>query len=194
MKASMSFVLGQHDETGRKERAIYYLSKKFTDYETRYTVLEKTCCALTWASKRLRHYMLNYTTMLIARMDPLKYLFEKPALTGRTARWQMLLSEFDIVKSERKWSWSSPFLHAILKLAKKAHIPIAVKLRFFCTNNIAEYSACITGASLKRPRLRIKKIDVYRDSSLIIFQTTGDWKTKDQKLIPYHHSIWKISA
>lgn len=89
MEASMSCVLGQHDETGRKERAIYYLSKKFTDYETRYTVLEKTCCALTWASQRLRHYMLNYTTMLIARMDPLKYLFEKPALTGRTARWQM---------------------------------------------------------------------------------------------------------
>lgn len=25
-------VLGQHDETGRKERAIYYLSKKFTSY------------------------------------------------------------------------------------------------------------------------------------------------------------------
>lgn len=102
MEASMSCVLGQHDETGRKERAIYYLSKKFTDYETRYTVLEKTCCALTWASQRLRHYMLNYTTMLIARMDPLKYLFEKPALTGRTARWQMLLSEFDIVYVTQK--------------------------------------------------------------------------------------------
>ena len=102
MKASMSCVLGQHDETGRKERAIYYLSKKFTDYETRYTVLGKTCCALTWASQRLRHYMLNYTTMLIARMDPLKYLFEKPALTGRTERWQMLLSEFDIVYVTQK--------------------------------------------------------------------------------------------
>ena len=46
--------------------------------------------------------MLNYTTMLIARMDPLKYLFEKPALTGRTARWQMLLSEFDIVYVPQK--------------------------------------------------------------------------------------------
>nr|XP_011468580.1 PREDICTED: uncharacterized protein LOC101306660 [Fragaria vesca subsp. vesca] len=34
MEASMSCVFGQHDETGRKERAIYYLSKKFTDYET----------------------------------------------------------------------------------------------------------------------------------------------------------------
>lgn len=60
MEASRGCVLGQHDETGRKERAIYYLSKKFTDDETRYTVLEKTCCALTWASQRLRHYMLNY--------------------------------------------------------------------------------------------------------------------------------------
>ena len=30
-------------------------------------------------------------------MDPVKYIFEKPALTGRIARWQVLLSEFDIV-------------------------------------------------------------------------------------------------
>jgi len=29
-------------------------------------------------------------------MDPIKYIFEKPALTGRIARWQMLLSEYDI--------------------------------------------------------------------------------------------------
>ena len=28
---SMGCVLGQHDESGRKEHAIYYLSKKFTD-------------------------------------------------------------------------------------------------------------------------------------------------------------------
>ncbi|XP_070017068.1 uncharacterized protein [Nicotiana sylvestris] len=41
-------VLGQHDETGRKEQAIYYLSKTFTLYEARYSLLERTCCALTW--------------------------------------------------------------------------------------------------------------------------------------------------
>ncbi|XP_070023141.1 uncharacterized protein [Nicotiana sylvestris] len=29
-------VLGQHDETGKKEQAIYYLSKKFTPYEARW--------------------------------------------------------------------------------------------------------------------------------------------------------------
>lgn len=41
--------------------------------------------------------------------------------------------------------------------------------------------------------LRIKKIDVYGDSSLIIFQTTGDWKTKKKKLIPYHQYLEDIS-
>ena len=43
---SMGCVLGQHDKTGHKEQAIYYLSKKFTNYESRYSPLEKMCCAL----------------------------------------------------------------------------------------------------------------------------------------------------
>jgi len=41
--------------------------------------------------------MLNYTTWLVSKMDPVKYIFEKPALTRRIARWQVLLSKFDIV-------------------------------------------------------------------------------------------------
>jgi hypothetical protein len=96
LEESMGCVLGQQDETGRKEYAIYYLSKKFTDCESRYSMLEKTCCALAWAAKRLRQYMMNHTTWLISKMDPIKYIFEKPALTRRIARWQMLLSEYDI--------------------------------------------------------------------------------------------------
>ena len=35
-------------------------------------------------------------------MDPIKYIFEKPALLGKISRWQMLLSEFDIVFVTRK--------------------------------------------------------------------------------------------
>ena len=30
-------------------------------------------------------------------MDPIKFTFEKLALTGKISRWQMLISEFDIV-------------------------------------------------------------------------------------------------
>jgi ribonuclease HI len=101
-EASMGCMLGQQDETGKKEQAIYYLSKKFTEPETRYLLVEKTCCALAWASKKLRQYMLYYTTWLVSRMDPIKYIFEKPALTGKIARWQVLLSEFDILFVPRK--------------------------------------------------------------------------------------------
>jgi len=99
---SMGCVLGQHDKTGKREHAIYYLSKKFTECEQRYSFLERTCCALAWAAHRLRQYMLSHSTWLISKTDPIKYIFEKPALTGRIARWQMLLSEYDIVYVTQK--------------------------------------------------------------------------------------------
>ena len=98
----MGCVLGKHDESGRKEHAIYYLSKKFTDCETRYSLLKKTCCALAWAARWLRQYMLTHTTLLISKMDPIKYIFEKLALFERITRWQMILTEYDIQYTTQK--------------------------------------------------------------------------------------------
>jgi len=46
--------------------------------------------------------MLSYTTCLVSKMDIVKYIFEKPVLTGRIARWQVLFSEFDIVYVTQK--------------------------------------------------------------------------------------------
>ncbi|KAA3473065.1 RNA-directed DNA polymerase (Reverse transcriptase), Ribonuclease H-like protein [Gossypium australe] len=109
----MGCVLGQHDESGRKEKLIYYLSKKFTDCEMRYWSIEKLCCALIWTTRRLRQYMLYHTTWLISKLDPLKYMMESNALNGRMARWQTLLSEFDIVYVNQKaikWSAVAEFL------------------------------------------------------------------------------------
>ena len=93
----MGCMLGQLNEPGQKEKAIYYLSKKFTNYKINYIAIEKTCCALAWASCKLRQYMLYFTTRLISHMDPIKYIFKKPALIGKISHWQMLLSEFNIV-------------------------------------------------------------------------------------------------
>ena len=84
---SMGCMLGQHDESGKREWAVYYLSKKFTACEMNYSLLGRTCCALVGAAHRLRQYMLNYTTWLVSKMDPIKYIFGKPALTRRIARW-----------------------------------------------------------------------------------------------------------
>jgi len=36
---SMGCMLGQHDESGKREQAIYYLSKKFTACEMNYSLL-----------------------------------------------------------------------------------------------------------------------------------------------------------
>ncbi|KAA3465493.1 RNA-directed DNA polymerase (Reverse transcriptase), Ribonuclease H-like protein [Gossypium australe] len=92
----------QKEVRGKKEQAIYYLSKKFIECETRYSPIEKLCCALVWTTQRLRQYMLYHTTWLISKLDPLKYMMESTALNGRMARWQILLSEFDIVYVNQK--------------------------------------------------------------------------------------------
>ena len=65
-------------------------------YKEKYLPLEKTCVALVWATRKLRHYMLAYKVLLIARMDPLKYLMEKLVQDGKIAKWVLFLSEFDI--------------------------------------------------------------------------------------------------
>ena len=122
---SMGCVLGQHDEIGSKKQAIYYLSKKFTDYESKYSSLEKMCCVLAWAAQRLRQYMLYHTTWLIARLDPIKYIFEKPSLSERITRWQVLLSEFDILYVSQKAIKGSAIVDFLAKRANEEYDPMS---------------------------------------------------------------------
>ncbi|KAE8676162.1 Tubulin alpha-1 chain [Hibiscus syriacus] len=239
---SMGCVLGQHDESGRKEKAIYYLSKKFTDCEVRYPPIQKLCCALVWTTRRLRQYMLYHTTWLISKLDPLKFLMESPALTGRMARWQMLLSEFDIIYVNQKAikgsviadflasrvsndyqplnfnfpdedllcismneevrtndefaTWKLYFdgasnalgrgIGAVLISPENVYYPFTSRLEFFCTNNMAEYEACVMGLKAAIER-KIKFLKIYGDSSLVVYQLRGEWETKDPKLLEYRN-------
>ena len=121
----MGYVLGQHDETRCKEQAIYYLSKKFTNYESKYSSLEKMCCALAWAAQRLKQYMLYHTTWLIARLNPIKYIFEKPSLSGRIARWQVLLLEFDILYVSQKAIKRSIIADFLTEIANEEYEPMS---------------------------------------------------------------------
>ena len=40
--------------------------------------------------------MTKYSVHLRSRLNPLRYLFDRPALIGRLMRWLVLLTEFDI--------------------------------------------------------------------------------------------------
>ena len=66
------------------------------EYETRYIRIERFCLDLVWATRRLRHYMTEYSVQLVSHLDPLRYLFDRPVLTSRLMRWFVLLTEFDI--------------------------------------------------------------------------------------------------
>ncbi|XP_034707023.1 uncharacterized protein LOC117930478 [Vitis riparia] len=92
---ALGCMLAQFDDLG-KEQAIYYLSKRMLEYEYRYIMIECLCLALVWAIKRPRHYVTEYPIHLVSRLDPLKYLFNMPILTGRLMRWLVLLTKFDI--------------------------------------------------------------------------------------------------
>ncbi|XP_061960352.1 uncharacterized protein LOC133681211 [Populus nigra] len=209
-ETAMGCVPGQHDESGRK---------------------------------KLRKYMLYYTTWLISKLDPLNYICEKPYLSSRIARWQVLLAEYDIVFMTRKAvkgsviadhlvdhamknyeplnfdlldedviviekgggesdTWTLYFdgavnvsrngAEAVVISPENKQYPVSIRLLFECTNNMAEYEACIIGleATLE---LKANKLEVFGDSLLIICQVKGEWQTKDEKLKLYQNYLLRLA-
>ena len=62
---------------------VYYFSKKFLPYKEKYDLVEKTCLIMIWATRKLRHYFQSYKIQAVSKTDPLRYLFQVPALTGK---------------------------------------------------------------------------------------------------------------
>ncbi|XP_057979093.1 uncharacterized protein LOC131165355 [Malania oleifera] len=80
---------------------------------------------------------------------------------------------------------------AILISPEGEHYLITVKLTFPCTNNIAEYEACILGLQAAIDR-GIKELDVKGDSALVIHQLPREGETRDSKLVPYQEYIQEM--
>ncbi|PKI41854.1 hypothetical protein CRG98_037759, partial [Punica granatum] len=190
-RQSLGCLLGHEDESTHTERAIYYLSKKFTKGEPNYPEIEKMCCMLMWAMQRLRQYTLYHTIRLLSKADPLKYLLDGPSSGQAIADY---LAEFSIeddtpinsdfpderilhVDDEKdRLVWKMYFVVAVNSTGSGIgtvlisldwrHYPIATKIDFPCTNNVAEYEACIFG-----------------------LQAVINFKTKDAELVPYHEYL-----
>ncbi|XP_070036317.1 uncharacterized protein [Nicotiana tomentosiformis] len=169
-------ILGHHHETGRKEQAIYYLSKNFMPYEARYYLLECTCCALTWIAQKFRHYFCAYTTYLISRMDPLKCIFQKPMPTSKLAKWQILLSEFDIIYITQKAVKGQALVDHLTENPEDGEYePLEM---YFPDENETFVGEDITEA--------------YDDSDLLVHQVLGEWATKNTKILPYLHYVQEL--
>ena len=80
---------------------------------------------------------------------------------------------------------------AVLISPEENHSPFTVKLSFECTNNVAEYEACVLGLQAAIEK-KIKILEVYGDSALVIFQLNGEWEIRDSKLVPYLEFIKRL--
>ncbi|XP_031393615.1 uncharacterized protein LOC116205227 [Punica granatum] len=81
---------------------------------------------------------------------------------------------------------------AVLISSDGRHYPVAAKVDFSCTNNVAEYEACILCLQAAID-FKVKELEVFGDSMLTFFQTLGEWKTKDTKLVPYHEYLEELA-
>ncbi|RVW68632.1 Retrovirus-related Pol polyprotein from transposon 17.6 [Vitis vinifera] len=179
---ALGCMLAQLDDS-KKERAIYYLSKRILEYEMRYVMIERMCLALVWATRRLWHYMTEYSVCLISQLDPLRYLFDRPALTGRLMRWLVLLTEFDIQYVSQKCIKGSIVADHLASLPISEGRPVdddfpdeefiamtSLSDRHPATNNIVEYEACILGLETAL-ELGIRQMEVFGDSNLVLRYT-----------------------
>ncbi|XP_070057259.1 uncharacterized protein [Nicotiana tomentosiformis] len=161
--------------------------------------------------------------------------------TGNLAKWQILLSEFDIVYitpkaikgqaladhllenlvdkdyepltmyfpdeevlfvgddiAESYPGWRMFFdgaanfkgvgIGAVLISESGQHYPSSAKIRFPCTNNMAEYDACILGIRMAVD-MNIKELLVKGDYDLLIHQDQREWSTKNVKILPCLHCV-----
>ena len=100
---------------------------------------------------------------------------------------------------EKNWkmyfdSASNAFGHgigAVLISPEEYHCPFTAKLNFDCTNNVVEYESCMMGIQAAI-ETKIKKLEVYGDSALFIYQLKSEWKTRDSKLVSYYMFIKEL--
>ncbi|XP_070019813.1 uncharacterized protein [Nicotiana sylvestris] len=143
---SFGCVLGQHDITGWKEQAIYYLSKKFTSYEillTEFDIVYVTRTAMK--AQALADYLAG--NPVDEEYEPLKTYFPDEEV--------MHIDEFE---KDEKYGWKLFFdgdanmkgfgIGVVLISEIGHHYAVTAQLRFYCTNNMAEYKACILGLRL----------------------------------------------
>ena len=86
----------EQEKEKEKKCALYYLSRTLIGVEVNYSPMLKMCLALFFVIDKLRHYMQAFTVHLVVKADPIKYVMSRPIISGRLAKWVILLQQYDI--------------------------------------------------------------------------------------------------
>ena len=79
----------------KKDQPVAYVSKQLTPAERIYSTTERKCLAMVFSVKKFRHYLICNPVVFFVDHMAIKYLINKAELSGRLARWVLLLEEFD---------------------------------------------------------------------------------------------------
>ncbi|PTQ27291.1 hypothetical protein MARPO_0207s0002 [Marchantia polymorpha] len=79
----------------RKDLPIAYASRQLNPAERNYSTTERECLAMVFSVKKFRHYLICNPVVFFVDHMAIKYLVNKAELSGKLARWVLLLEEFD---------------------------------------------------------------------------------------------------
>ena len=76
-------------------RPVYYASRKLSIAERNYSTTEREALGMIYSINKFRHYLLGKKFTFHVDHSALLYLVSKQELTGKLARWTLLLQEFE---------------------------------------------------------------------------------------------------
>ncbi|MGH0143181.1 UNVERIFIED_CONTAM: hypothetical protein FKN15_019131 [Acipenser sinensis] len=83
------------------EHPVLYISRKMAQRERNYSVIEKECLAIKWATNSLRYYLLGRSFTLVTDHAPLKWLNTMRDTNARITRWSLALQPFNFTVKHR---------------------------------------------------------------------------------------------
>ncbi|XP_070044996.1 uncharacterized protein [Nicotiana tomentosiformis] len=100
----------------------------------------------------------------------------------------MMVGEYSSTELQTSKEWVSD---VVLVSETGQHYPVSAKLKFSCTNNMAEYEAYILGLRLAID-MNIQELLVIGDSDLLVHRVLGEWATKNTKILPYLYYVQEL--
>ena len=93
-KVGLGAVLAQMGSDG-EEHAVAFASRSNNKAERNYGSSEGECLAVVWATLHFRPYLYGRRYTIVTDHAPLKWLMQNDKLTGKLARWSLMLQEYE---------------------------------------------------------------------------------------------------